>query len=83
MKVLDVAGTGLAKAAKAIAAPIAKVLAAPAPAGALARDADDELRRRAEINARGAQVRAGHEEAIFGSRSGWLPRRAGWLGGRR
>ena len=74
MKVLDVAGTGL-KAVKDAAAAVAKALGAPRPVD---RAAVDELRRRADVNARAAVARAEREAALFGS-SRWLARRPGWL----
>lgn len=79
MKILDVAGTGIKKAAGAAAA---RVTAALAPAPGRSREADEELRRRAEINARGAAQRAARDEALFGA-TRWLGRRPGWLDRRR
>jgi molybdopterin-biosynthesis enzyme MoeA-like protein len=75
MKILDVAGTGV-KAVKGAAAAVAKALGAPRPAD---RVAAEELRRRAEVNARAAAARAQREAMMFGG-SRWLNRRPGWLG---
>lgn len=71
MKLLDVLGTGKRGPKKPMAAAVTS--------GTRNREADDELRRRAEVNARGAAARAAREEALFGRR-GWIPRRPGWLG---
>ena len=79
MKILDVAGTGLKKAAGAV---VARVSAAVAPGRRRSREADEEVRRRAEINARGDALRAAREAALFGE-SRWLGRRPGWLDRRR
>ncbi len=78
MKVLDVVGTGVKAAAKADAAVVA-----PPPRPKLSRDAEDELRRRAEVNAAAARRRAELDRALFGSSSRWLQRRPGWLDRRR
>ena len=45
-------------------------------------DAEEELKRRREVNARGAQIRADRAAAVdlmLGGRSRWIPRRPGWL----
>lgn len=79
MKPRDYIGAG-AKAVKAAAsaAVSAVVKTVPEPA-ALSRDARDELRRRAEINARGAAARAEMQAALFG-RTRWMGGRgAGWM----
>ena len=75
MKLLDVAGTGV-RAVKDAAAAVARAVAGPRPVGP---DAREELRRRADVNARAAEARAEREAALFGT-SRWLARRPGWLG---
>jgi hypothetical protein len=75
VKVLDVAGTGIKAAVAA-----AQKLVAPA-AAVRSRDAEEELRRRASVNAEAARRRAEREAELFGT-GAWVPRRSGWLGGR-
>jgi hypothetical protein len=75
MKLLDVAGSG-AKAVKDAALALAKAVATTRPVN---RDAAEELRRRADVNARAEAARAEREATLFGS-SRWLARRPGWLG---
>lgn len=71
MKALDVLGTGVKAAVKAVAA-------AMAPPGVPSREATEELRRRADVNAKAAADRLDHEAEMFGT-SRWLRRKAGWL----
>jgi hypothetical protein len=80
MKILDVAGTGL-KVVKAAAVAVAKAIR-PLAMSPRSQDAAEELRRRAEINARGAELRAARDREFFG-RSRWVNARPGWLRGRR
>jgi hypothetical protein len=75
MKVLDYAGAGL-KAAKGAVSAVAKAVIPRRPVDPVAAE---ELRRRAEVNARGDAIRAEREAAFFDS-SRWLSRRPGWLG---
>lgn len=72
MKALDVVGTGVKAAVAAVAAALAPAPKAPS------RDAVEELRRRARINAEAAVARAEREAALFGS-SRWVARRPGRL----
>lgn len=78
MKTLDVLGTGVRKAAKALAAVVAPSAARPWRSP----EAEQELRRRAEVNARGEATRAALEAELFGG-GRWLNRRPGWLERRR
>lgn len=75
MKTFDVLSSGIS-AAKAAVQKAAAAVAGRAPK--LSREAQEELRRRAEVNARADAARAEQEAAIFGT-SRWLPRRPGWL----
>jgi hypothetical protein len=71
VKALDVLGTGVKAAARAVAAVVA-------PPAALGPDAVEELRRRADANARTEEQRAAREAELFGS-GRWLRRRSNWL----
>jgi hypothetical protein len=73
VKTLDVLGTGVKAAAKAIASAVR-----PAAPAKPSREAVEELRRRGVVNAAAAESRARMEQEIFGS-SRWLGRRPGWL----
>lgn len=71
MKALDVLGTGVKAAAKAVATALA-------PSAPPSREALEELRRRADVNARAAANRDEREAEMFGT-SRWLRRRSHWL----
>jgi hypothetical protein len=71
VKALDVLGTGVKAAARAVAS----VMAPPAVLGP---DALEELRRRADANARTEAERAERADELFGS-GRWLRRRSNWL----
>lgn len=76
MKTLDFKAipAAIAQAAVAVKAAVSRKPAKPTN-----RDAADELRRRAEVNARGAAARGDLDRALFGGRSSWIPARPGWL----
>jgi hypothetical protein len=73
VKALDVLGTGIRATAKALAAAVA-----PAPLRKPSPEALEELRRRADVNARAAANRDEREAEMFGT-SRWLRRRSHWL----
>lgn len=73
MKTLEVLGAGVRKAAQAVVAAVA-----PTARPQRSREAEEELRRRAEVNARGDARRAALEAELFGG-GRWLARRPGWL----
>ena len=64
-------------AAARVVATVAEAIAPGAPSKP-SREAVEELRRRADVNARAQAARAEREAEMFGS-SRWLRRRAGWL----
>ena len=74
MKTLDYVGEKV----KAAVATVSKAMAAGAAKPARSRDAQEELDRRASVNARAAAIRADREAAIFGH-SRWLPPTSNWL----
>lgn len=72
MKTLDVLGTGVKAAARAI-------VAAVAPRRPPSPDALEEQRRRGRVNAEAAAARAERERELFGASGRWLGRRSDWL----
>ncbi len=72
MKVLDVVGTGIVAAKRVI-----KAAVRPAPTSS-SLEAQEELRRRARVNAEAASLRAEREAQLFGE-GRWLRRMPGWL----
>jgi hypothetical protein len=73
VKPLDVLETAAKKVADVVLGPVAQ-----APRSAAA---EEELRRRAEVNARGAATRAELWAGLLGGRR-WIRRRPGWFGKR-
>lgn len=77
MKARDYLGA-TAKAVKAVAVAAIDAVAKPVPSRVLSPDARAEMRRRAEINARGAAGRADMQAALCG-RSQWMRPASGWM----
>lgn len=89
MKTLDFKGpvaeaaVAATKAVKRAAVAVRDALTEERPGKPRSRNAAEELRRRAEINARGAGQRRDLERAVFGGASGpWIEPRPNWMGRR-